>query len=445
MTTVRFMKATLLALTLSCQFVFAADLLNYETVVDLADHKGTPFFEVMRKEIKPKLDDYATEGFVVTDGKTVAQVLKNVSFKVSKGALKGTTQAGLEKVANTLNKTQKKITFYDLPAALVATEGFKGDKYDLTTFLALASGGGVAVKMNDEIYAYNVNYGTGKIEKDEMTGRSFGAAGTYHKADDASDAAYLKALQKIAKPEKADKGKDITAFTRGVLETVILSDTTNYKKMSNAAKAVISDFVAVYTAEQDRHLMANLESHHWDSALLEVTLLANFHAGQKKFQLYFESPENVFTFTDSVPDQNAARKEGYAGELRQAGMVDYWQFSKNPKNPNRSGINITRRAFTKLEYKICDYERANHPELVKAVEDLLKGVKVGGNLFDSVSDFLISFKTQKDVAKVGPELVEAYLAFLVQVRKDAEKITNEIAKTNDSSINNLMIDSQKID
>ena len=114
-------------------------------------------------------------------------------------------EPALLKLADDLNQAGQKITFYDL----INNPGIKRDKYGLSAFLALVSGGGVAVKVNEDVYAYNVNYGTGEIADDEMTGRSFGAVGTFHKADDASDAAYLKALEKIARPEKKDDGKDV--------------------------------------------------------------------------------------------------------------------------------------------------------------------------------------------------------------------------------------------
>jgi hypothetical protein len=399
---------------------------NFTQIVDLAEHKGTPYFELMRTKIKPMLDRYAEEGFVVADGKTVVSALDLVSRKVAAGAMKGMREKDIFAVADSLNRSGKKITFYDLPEVLSNTRGFRGDRYDFTTFLALVSGGGVAVKIADEIYAYNVNYGTGKIDKDEMTGRSFGAAGSYHKADDASDAAYLRALNAVARPKTPDNGRDVMEFIRTILQVIVSSDASNIKNISNDAKAVASDFIAVYTAEQDRHLMANLKSHHWDSALLEVTLLAAFHAGQDKLTLFTEVKEGVYEFSDKVIDQIARRRTPPDLRPRDAGLVDYWQFSKNPENPNRSGINITRGSFSRLESAITAYERKHHPELVKNIERQIKGGSNGRNIFDSVSDFLINFKTQNDVRNAGAKLTEAYVQFLDQVRKDANLISKEI-------------------
>ncbi|MFZ4713902.1 MAG: hypothetical protein ACOYL6_09335 [Bacteriovoracaceae bacterium] len=358
---------------------YAKDFLNYKSVVNLADFQGTPYFVVMKDTIKPQLDAYAIEGFVVANSKTIKKQLNYVSAKVAAGSSGKLGQAGLFKFADKLNQTGAKITFYDL----INEPTIKSDKYGISAFLALVSGGGVAVQVNEDVFAYNVNYGTGNVKDDEMTGRSFGAAGTFHKADDASDAAYLKALEKVARPAKQDKGKDISAFTRGILDIVVRSDASSFSKMSQAAQAVASDFVAVYTAEQDRHLMANLQSHHWDSALLEVSLLANFHAGQKKLTIMYESKPNVFVFTEKVPNQKKVTDPKPA-VMRQAGMLDYWQFSKNPENPGRSGINITRKAFSMLEKKISDYEKANNPELIKNIESKLTGIKLNGNVFDEV-------------------------------------------------------------
>lgn len=405
-----------LSLTLSAFSAQAQDLLNYKSLVNVNDYKGTPFFEVMKNVIKPQLDKFATEGFVVADGKTVIASLDNVDRKVSRDALSYTNNNQLSALADSLN-AQGKITFYDLPAKIKT-----GDRYGLTTYFALVSGGGVGVKFSDEVLAYNVNYGTGKVDKDEMTGRSFGAAGTYHKAFDASDAAYLKSLEKIARPAIPDNGKEIINFSRAILDIITKSDGSSLSKLSNEGKAVASDFLAVYIAEQDRHLMANLKSHHWDSALLEVTLLAAFHAGQDKLTLIVEESQNKFKFTDKVTKQHKVTDTNPDLTLRDAGMIDYWQFSSNPENAGRSGINITRQSFQKLESAITKFEKANHPELVAAIEKIIG--KSSFNTFDLVSDFLINFNTQAAVKANASTLTDAYVKFLEQVRKDAKLITS---------------------
>jgi len=416
------------ALTLVLSSVGFADPLNYPSVVDLAQYRGTPIFEVMRTVIKPQLDRKAVEGFYVADGRTVVRALDQVDDKVARSALRGLGVEGLGRLADSLNRRGRPITFYDLPEVIASTPGFRGDRYDLTTYLSLVSGGGVAVKIAEDVYAYNVNYGTGQRDKDEMTGRSFGAAGQYHKAFDASDAAYLRALEKIARPRVPDNGREIMAFMRTILEVITKSDATGFNYLSPESKAVASDFLAVYMAEQDRHLMVNLRTHHWDSALLEVTLLAAFHAGQERLAMVFEHEQDRYIFTDRVVDQIGRRRTPADLTLRPAGMVDYWQFSTNPENPNRSGINITRGAFSRLERKITEYVRRTRPGLVENIERIVQR-RGNPNVFDAVSDYLINFNTQASVARNADALVAAYMEFLNQIRVDAPAITRELQQT----------------
>jgi hypothetical protein len=106
-------------------------------------------------------------------------------------------------------------------------------------------------------------------------------------------------------------------------------------------------------------------------------------------------------------------------------MVDYWQFSSStdPTSCNRSGINVTRRDFRALGTLISDYERENNPELVENVERHFKGIKTGGNLYAELSDFLINYDTPEKLDKKTQALATDFTAFLMQVRKDANKIT----------------------
>lgn len=406
------------------QAVLADPYLSYETVVDINDYKGTTYLSLMQKQIKPALDAYATEGFQVADGKTAVAALESVDGKVSwkvlkglKGANEAEKKKNLKSIADTLSK-EGAITFYDLPAAIAKT-GLAVDRYGLTTYLALVSGGGVAVKINEENYAYNVNYGTGKTAKDEMTGRSFGESQPGHLAGDASDAAYLKALEAYSR-SAGDKSGD---FYRSILQILTNNDTSGYEKISADGQGVAADFLSVYTAEQDRHLMANLKTHAWDEALLEVTLLSAFHGGQKTVKVMFRD--------QLVPTTLKQAPGGTADEDRpkqKASMVDYWQFSSNPdpQSKNRSGINVTRKQFRALGAKITAYEKKNNPELVKKVQAHLAGVKPSGNLFADLSTFLINYKTPSKLSDA--KFAADYTEFLMQVRDDADKITGSVVE-----------------
>ena len=395
----------------------ATNKLKFATVVDIGDYKGNTFFALMQSKIKPELDEYAERGFEVILGDDVEVALSNVDRKVSRNAISNAGSVDqLKSIADQLHAMGKFHTFYELPDVL-GSIGVGGGRWNLTTFLALVSGGGVAVKINEENYAYNVNYGTGEIAKDEMTGRSFGEA-PGRLALDASDAHYLTTLQSYVR----SSGNNIETFFLSILEILTNNDTSRFSAIKPAGQAVAADFIAVYIAEQDRHLMANLQTHHWDEALLEVTLLAAFHAGQDEVSIMHEG---------LLKPQTAKQTPGcFTGtkSIKPAGMIDYWQFSKStdPESCNRSGINVTRRDFRKLESIISAYEIQNNPDLVNRVNRHFKSIQINQNVFANLSAFLINFKTPRKLDNKTLELAKDFTAFLMQVNKDAQKITESI-------------------
>ncbi len=396
----------------------AKNLLKYPTLLNISDYKGTTFFSLMESQVKPALDDFATNGFVVADGKTVIAALKKVDAKVAKRAITAAGSAeALKQLADDLSKNEA-VTFYDLPAA-IAEAGAGAGRYDLSTFLALVSGGGVAVQINPDNTAYNVNYGTGETEKDEMTGRSFGEAPN-RMALDASDKHYLEILESYVR----SGDENLSDFYRSLLEILINNDTKSYANISEEGQVVATDFLAVYIAEQDRHLMADLKSHPWDEALLEVTLLSALHAGQKNVMVMFNGELTATTLKQAPGCTETERTE------KEASMVDYWQFSSStdPASCNRSGINVTRRDFRSLGAAITAYQRENHPELVENVERHFTNTKTKDNLFAQLSEFLINYKTPKKMSKATLQLSEDFTAFLMQVKKDANKTTTFISQ-----------------
>jgi hypothetical protein len=395
---------------------FAARL-NYNSQVDLSQAKGTTFFSLMKNKVKPTLDQYASQGFVVADGNQILAALKNVDAKVARKAISaagGTDQ--LKQLADTLNARGQRINFYNLPQA-IADAGFSQGRYDLSTFLALASGGGVAVKINEQNYAYNVNYGTGLTEKDEMTGRSYGESQS-RPALDASDKLYLQSLENYVRTES-----NVAEFYKSILDILINNDSSHYSKMSAVGQAVATDFLAVYVAEQDRHLMANLKSHHWDDALLQVTLLSALHSGQKNVMVMYNGALTASTYKQAPGCATEARV------AKAASMVDYWQFStsSDPANCNRSGINVTRSDFNRLGAAISSYHRKHNPRVIAQVERHFKNMKTGGNLFAEISAFLINYQTPEKMDSVSLQLSDDFTAFLMQVRQDANTASSEIA------------------
>ena len=188
------MKKTLSLFILLISSLSFSSQMTYSNIVDLSQHKGRTYLSLMQDVIKPALDKMSTDGFIVTSGQQAVSALKKVDSKVASRALRAAGSAAkLKQVADSLAADQQKVNFYDLPQIL-GQKGIGSGRYDLSTYLALVSGGGVAVKINSENTAYNVNYGSGNVDKDEMTGRSFGEA-PGRLALDASDKHYLEILE----------------------------------------------------------------------------------------------------------------------------------------------------------------------------------------------------------------------------------------------------------
>ena len=448
------------------------DKLSYSTVVDISaasnPYVGKTYFNMMKSTVKPALDTYTMKGFNVRDGSAMDKALLVVGGKVSSGAASsGGGKAGFENIATALS-SKPAISFYDLPTTLRSTPGFTGNMFDATTYLALFSSGGVAIKYAPATYSYNVNYGTGKAwpgepiryatmgpmtlgkktsihTADVQTGRSYGAGPGQRTidrgstgADDVSDKDYLTELANFVRAPNSDASE----FYRSLLMTIANTDTSNFAKMSDSAKTLAADFLAVYTAEEDRHLM-NWPSHNWDSALLDVTLLSAFYANPSDVNqnnpmwIMFTQDGKKTVFTKTVSDQYPDS----SGKLvaRDARFYDYWQRSRQPKldpktglpmrdvkgniiQSTRSGINITRSQFSALGNEITAFERAKNPAVVKKAEVAMGST--GKNLFDELSKKLID--SQPTSIANANAMVDAFVEFLAQVTADAPAISEAI-------------------
>lgn len=394
----------------------ARNLLNYSEVIRVGDYKGQTFLSTMTEVIKPALDEKATGGFQVATGEEVAARWELVDKKVAKKAISAAgSLENLRELADRLNEEYESISFYDLPAAIAAL-GYKKGQYDLTTFLSLVSHGGVAVQFDRNNISYNVNYGTGENKNDERTGRSFGESHD-RLALDASDKHYLSILEDYVQNDP----ENLEQFYTTLLNILLNSDTTGFNKITRAGQAVATDFLAVYIAEQDRHLMSNFTKHPWDEALLEVTLIAAFHAGQEKIHVMYGGE-----LTDVTHQQTTGCATGDARE-KDASLIDYWQFSSNPdpSHCSRSGINITRKDFRALGAEITKQQRELNPELVKKIEKTL-GVRNSRNLFADLSGFIINLKTAGQLDEETLELAHDFTQFLLESRDNAQDLTHQM-------------------
>lgn len=391
---------------------------NYKHVYDVSDHSGQTYLSFMQKVIKPAIDELAKNGYQIADGGAIERVYHTVDKKVQRAIDKNGGLQSAKRVSEALKG--KTVTLNSLPNEISKIDR-RVDRYDLAMFLGLASGGGVVIRYSDSNYAYNVHYDT--VER--KSGRSFGAGPT-RLANDASDKAYLDDLSEFSRGSGIE---NLPQFYQGLLEALLDTDTTNYRKITDFGQTVLTDFLAVYTAEQARNLMDGRVDIHWDAALLEVTLLASFHAGQDIFKFYYEDRQTKkVLFTDTVWNQTRCAAPQ---KRRKASMRDYWQFSKrvdDQKNCARSGINITKKEFRKLGERITSYMFANHSKMTLRVQEAMgvKGRPVK-NLYHELSRFLISNETPKKLDTVN-KIASVWVDFLTQVTDSARDITKEIER-----------------
>jgi hypothetical protein len=415
------MKIIYLSILILVNSLFAqTNKLGCENIIDFKDYRGMTYLSFMQDIVKPQMDRFAIEGYSIADEQQVIHTLKNVSYKVNKAAI--SAARGFDNLMSIVGQLKGKIAnLYTLPN-LIANVDRKANKYKLATFLGLASCGGAIIKYDDLHYAYNIHYGTGDRPKDERTGRSFGE-GIVRAADDASDKNYLKDLEEFGKEHSIHQEK----FYQALISSLSNSDNSLMNEVSNFGKLVLTDFLAVFTAEQARNLMDDRIHTHWDAALLEVTLLNAFHSGQDKFKLFYTDPElKKMIFTSEVYNQQTGCSERL-GRKRSARMYDYWQFSKstNPEHCKRSGINITRKEFRKLGKMITSYLKENNPTLINDITILIEASSRTTNIFYQLSKFFINSNTDKNLI-ISEELSQAFSTLLMQIHSDANKITKYI-------------------
>ena len=268
--------------------------------------------------------------------------------------------------------------------------------------IAGASGGiGAKVKIDDNNYNYHVLYKTGKTKPNEevMSGRSF-ASSVVHNASDASDPEYLRDLHKFISTTP-----DLKPFYKAMILTLASSDSSTWSQVSDAGQSVLSDFLTVYTAESDRHLMVNLQSgnHPWEIDLAAVTCVSAVSAKIGK----------IVT--------NGVLVDGDSGG---------W-FAPSPNNtadgPQRSGIGITRKDRQKFQRAIHAYEMTtpDGKELITQIQALTGNSTYNKNdVIQGVFDYLSSKYTPDSIGANAAKLADLMARFIEAASNDA----NEIAK-----------------
>jgi hypothetical protein len=193
----------------------------------------------------------------------------------------------------------------------------------------LASGSGTLVLISPSGYFYNVGYQTPIVK----SGRSFGAA-PGRSLLDPSDSHYLTEMDTCLKGATPD---ELNSTYQAILEVLTKSDASKLSSLSSCAQVVAIDFLTIYTAELDRHVMVNLDVQKdpWEIDIAEVTLLTSYGAAS------------------GMVMKNGSLVPGTAADYGSAGA-----------------IGDARRDFTKLGTLVTAFEVGQRPDLIQAIMDV---------------------------------------------------------------------------
>jgi len=261
----------------------------------------------------------------------------------------------------------------------------------------LASGSGTLVKIDSANYFYNLGYQKPIVK----SGRSYGAA-TGRSLLDPSDKKYLTEMADYLQPATTP---DASPFFVAILKVLTNCDSSDFATLPAAGEVTATDFVTIYTAELERHVMVNLNpsQHPWEIDLAEVTFLTAYGA-----------PSGMVM-------QNGALVPGTAVAYFATGATG-------------SGIGDTRKDFVRLARRITAFESDphHHPELITAIVNLtpiqdqtiLASVK--GDVMRRFLVYLNRPESQNSIQGHSADFVTAMVAFLKQVNADNAQITQYV-------------------
>ena len=376
--------------------------------INLSDYTGQTYLQFLMAPagLKKALDADVTTKFTFAGKDAVHSAAGNFDPKVYRkivGLFKD-GEPGLDKLLDSLAGASAtpataagviagRLTALDL----LADPGTIGlSAVSLAPFLSLASGAGVAVKINEQNFYYNIGYKPGmetdqaQVDKDVKSGRSYGISPD-QKALDVSDSDYLKGLHSYI--ISSDYSPD---FYRTILMMIAKCDASGYATLSSPAQTMATDFIAVYTAELDRNAMTGFEARAWENDLAEVTLLSAYCSAAHKVVLNDK-------FIDGEPKDFFGKSQYTTG----------------------TGIGITRKDRQELQRAVANVERKLHPEVVARLEALLGG-QPGGDVIHRLMQALNDPGQQALVQKNADQLVSAVIEFISQIRADAAPITSKV-------------------
>jgi len=267
-----------------------------------------------------------------------------------------------------------------------------------SVLVLLSSGSGTIVRLNEGDYFYNVGYQTPNVR----SGRTFSIT-QGRPLLDPSDNDYLSEMDAYL---SAAPPNELARFYGALFHVLTKCDASDIPALTSAGQTVATDFFAIYTAELNRHVMANLvpDKSPWEIDIGEVTLLTSYGA--------------------------ASHMVMKGGKLIKGTATAYFA-----SGSTGSGIGDTRKDFVKLAKAITSFEESagHHPELVEKIvtltpiQDPTINADVNGDVFRRLLIYLNRREFQQDVQNHSDDLASAVTALVVQSRADQEQITDYVS------------------
>jgi hypothetical protein len=256
--------------------------------------------------------------------------------------------------------------------------------------ILLASGSGTVVLLNADDYFYNVAYQSPQLS----SGRSYGVTAT-RKLLGPTDNDYLTEMGNYLKSATA---QEMTNFYTAMFKILTATDTSDVSGLSAGGQAVLTDFLAIYTAESMRHDMVNLDvtKDAWEMDIAEVTLLG----------AYITASGMVMT----------------GGKLVAGNLTAYY---------DGHSIGTHEADFTKLAKLLTSYEDAkgHHRAMVTAIDHLTPvtpaaiSSAVKGDVFRRALVYLNRTEFESHVKSNAAAITGAMVQLLNQIRTDQSAIT----------------------
>ena len=349
---------------------------------------------VAEEGVKAQFDGDYTATYVIPNWKTVQKTLNNFDSKISRKVTNSFPDGleGLKSLVTSLDGTEF------VPDQLIAIIKPElppiADIYAVSQLLAFASGAGTLIVLDENNYYYNYGYKSGQDpEEDVKSGRSF-SAGPLHNANDASDVFYLNELEKYL-----SETTEMKPFYEALLKILVKCDTSGLKKLTPLGQTVLTDFVAIYTAESDRHIMVDLNpaKHPWEIDLAGTTFVSAFAVRVGKIM------------------KDGTLTEGHARE--------WWAMSS--LGNGRSGIGETRKDRRQLQKLITDYLLVNTSEKVQVIQKII-GERRDQDMIQGLLEYLNHYDTQDEVIKNANQIIRVFSDLISQTSDESVDLESHI-------------------